>query len=252
MERSTDLQKKIDEFKRKISLTNDYMVFEPNSFDIFLDKVALKINHQVNDLNNNKMIKKILSSSLFVFKRTILSFWNSLKNISEKINLIRIKFDQLEKKIENQQNTINESLNTNRQIKNDLELLNRSIEKLSEKIIVNSENSKIINSNLTNTKDEKVKFYQEENVRLGGELLETKKKFDIVKSEIDKYEQQRSNLISKINSVNEALESTNIVTNVFENEVSKPKVSVVDHRNLEKNNDQKKDINEEIRKIFSK
>jgi len=252
MERSTDLQKKIDEFKRKISLTNDYMVFEPNSFDIFLDKVALKINHQVNDLNKNKMIKKILNSSLFVAKRTLLSFWNSLKNISEKINLIRIKFDQLEKKIEKQQNTINESLDTNRQIKNDLELLNRSIEKLSEKILVNSENSKIISPNLTNTEDEKVKFYQEENVRLGGELLETKKKFDIVKSEIDKYEQQRSNLISKINSVNEALESTNIVTNVFENEVSKPKVSVVDHRNLEKNNDQKKDINEEIRKIFSK
>ena len=252
MERSSDLQKKIDEFKGKVSLTNDYMVFEPNSFDIFLDKVALKINHQVNDLNNNKMIKKILKSSLFVARRTLLSFWNSLKNISEKVNLIRIKFDQLEKKIENQQNTINESLDTNRQIKNDLELLNRSIEKLSEKILFNSENSKIIKPNLTNTEDEKVKFYQEENVRLGGELLETKKKFDMVKSEIDKYEQQRSNLISKINSVNEALESTNIVTNVFENEVSKPKVSVVDHRNIQKAEPRVQDINEEIKKIFSK
>ena len=252
MERSSDLQKKIDEFKGKVSLTNDYMVFEPNSFDIFLDKVALKINHQVNDLNNNKMIKKILNSSLFVVKRTLLSFWNSLKNISEKVNLIRIKFDQLEKKIENQQNTINESLDTNRQIKNDIELLNKSIEKLSKKILVNSENSKIIKPNLTNTEDEKVKFYQEENVRLGGELLETKKKFDMVKSEIDKYEQQRSNLISKINSVNEALESTNIVTNVFENEVSKPKVSVVDHRNIQKAEPRVQDINEEIKKIFSK
>jgi len=252
MTRSTDLQKKIDEFKGKLSLTNDYMVLEPNSFDIFLDKVALKINHQVNDLNNNKMIKKILNSILFVAKRTLLSFWNSLKNISEKINLIRIKFDQLEKKIENQQNTINESLDTNRQIKNDIELLNKSIEKLSKKILVNSENSKIIKPNLTNTEDEKVKFYQEENVRLGGELLETKKKFDMVKSEIDKYEQQRSNLISKINSVNEALESTNIVTNVFENEVSKPKVSVVDHRNIQKAEPRVQDINEEIKKIFSK
>ena len=252
MKRSSELQKKIEEFKGKVFLSNNYMVFEPNSFDIFLDRVALKINHQVNNLNNNKMIKKILNSSLFVAKRTLLSFWNSLKNISEKINLIRIKFDQLEKKIENQQNTINESLDTNRQIKNDLELLNRSIEKLSEKILVNSENSKIIKPNLTNTEDEKVKFYQEENLRLGGELLETKKKFDMVKSEINKYEQQRSNLISKINSVNEALESTNIVTNVFENELSKPKVLVVDHKNLEKNNDQKQYINEEIRKIFSK
>ena len=74
----------------------------------------------------------------------------------------------------------------------------------------------------------------------------------MVKSEIDKYEQQRSNLISKINSVNEALESTNIVTNVFENEVSKPKVSVVDHRNIQKDEPKIQDINEKIKKIFSK
>ena len=94
MSNSQDLKKKIDEFKGKLTLTNDYMVFEPNSFDIFLDKIVLKINHRVNDLNNNKMIKKILSSSLFVVKKTILSFWNSLRNITEKLNLIKIKFDQ--------------------------------------------------------------------------------------------------------------------------------------------------------------
>ena len=120
MDNSLELKKKIDEFKGKMTLTNDYMVFEPNSFDIFLDKVVLKINRRVNDLNNNKMIKKILSSSILVVKRTILSFWNSLKNITEKLNLIKLKFDQLEQKIEHQQITINENLNTNKQIKEDL------------------------------------------------------------------------------------------------------------------------------------
>jgi len=252
MERSTDLQKKIDEFKRKISLTNDYMVFEPNSFDIFLDKVALKINHQVNDLNNNKMIKKILSSSLFVFKRTILSFWNSLKNITEKLNLIKIKFDQLEKKIEHQEIIINENLNSNKLIREDLDLLHKSIEKLTNNIQSNTVLPSVSNLNNANKENEKVIFYQEENLRIGGELLETKKKFDMVKSQIEKYELQRSNLIAKINSVNEALENTNVVTNVFENEISKPKVSIIDHKNLEKNNVQKQDISEEIRKIFSK
>ena len=85
MDNSLELKKKIDEFKGKMNLLNDYMVFEPNSFDIFLDKIFLKINHRANDLNNNKMIKKILSSSLFVAKRTLLSFWNSLKNISKRL-----------------------------------------------------------------------------------------------------------------------------------------------------------------------
>jgi len=252
MAKSSELKKRIEEFKGRITVSNDYVVFEPNNFDIFLDKVALKINHQVNDLNNNKMIKKILNSGLFVVKKTLLNFWGSLKNITDKVNLIKLKFDQLEKKIENQQFTINESLNTNIKIKHDLELLNQSIEKLTNKIQINSEISKNNNLNLVNPENDKVKFYQEENVRLGGELLETKKKFDMVKSEIDKYEHQRSNLISKINSVNEALESTNIVTNVFENEVSKPKVTVVDHRNIQKTQPEIQDIDEEIKKIFSK
>ena len=252
MSNSEDLKKKIDEFKGKMTLKSDYMVFEPNSFDIFLDKLVLKINHRVNDLNNNKMIKKILSSSLFVFKRTILSFWNSLKNITEKLNLIKIKFDQLEKKIEHQEIIINENLNSNKLIREDLDLLHKSIEKLTNNIQSNTVLPSVSNLNDANKENEKVKFYQEENLRIGGELLETKKKFDMVKSEIEKYEKQRSILINKINSVNQALENTNIVTNIFENEVSKPKVSIIDHKNLKKNYNQKQDINEEIRKIFSK
>jgi len=251
MSNSQDLKKKIDEFKGKMTLTNNYMVFEPNSFDLFLDKVVLKINHRVNNLNNNKMIKKILSSSILVIKRTILNFWNSLKNITEKLNLIKLKFDQLEQKIEYQQITINENLNTNKQIKEDLFLLHKSIEKLTNNIQSNTALPNVSNLDIANLENEKVKFYQEENLRIGGELLETKKKFDMVKSEIEKYEQQRSNLIAKINSVNEALDNTNVVTNVFENEISKPKISIIDHKNLEKNNAQKQDINDEIRKIFS-
>ena len=35
--------------------------------------------------------------------------------------------------------------------------------------------------------------------------------YDISKKEIEKYENQKSNLISKINSVNEALSDTNIL-----------------------------------------
>jgi len=252
MSNSQDLKKKIDEFKDKFTLTNDYMVFEPNSFDIFLDKIVLKINHRAKDLNNNKMIKKIINSSILVVKRTILNFWNSLKNITEKLNLIKLKFDQLEQKIEHQQITINENLNTNKQIKEDLFLLHKSIEKLTDNIQLNTALPNVSSLDISNLENEKIKFYQEENLRIGGELLETKKKFDMVKSEIEKYEQQRSNLIAKINSVNEALENTNVVTNVFENKISKPKVSIIDHKNLEKNNDQKLDINDEIRKIFSK
>src|SRR6056300_2050022 len=165
MNNSLELKKKIDEFKGKMTLTNNYMVFEPNSFDIFLDKVVLKINHRVNNLNNNKMIKKILNSSILVVKRTILNLWNSLKNITEKLNLIKLKFDQLEQKIQHQQVTINENLNTNKQIKEDLFLLHKSIEKLTDNIQSNTVRPNISTLNNLNLENEKVKFYQEENLR---------------------------------------------------------------------------------------
>ena len=77
--------------------------------------------------------------------------------------------------------------------------------------------------------------------------METKKKFEILKSEIDKYEQQRSNLISKINSVNDALNDTNVLTNVFNNDV-KPKINIIDHKNIQ--NKSKNEINEQIKNIF--
>ena len=78
--------------------------------------------------------------------------------------------------------------------------------------------------------------------------METKKKFEILKSEIEKYEQQRSNLISKINSVNDALNDTNVLTNVFINDV-KPKVNVIDHKKIETKSNL--DLNEQIKNIFS-
>ena len=44
---------------------------------------------------------------------------------------------------------------------------------------------------------------------------------------------QRSDLISKINSVNDALNDTNVLTNVFNNDVAK-KIDIKDHNNLRK------------------
>ena len=113
----------------------------------------------------------------------------------------------------------------------------------------NSENK--ISENLGHNSIARVDFYQEENVRLGSELLDTKKKFEILKSEIEKYEEQRSNLISKINSVNDAINDTNVLTNVFDNNV-KPKIQITDHNKIEKKDKGLVDLNEQVKNIFSK
>ena len=84
-------------------------------------------------------------------------------------------------------------------------------------------------------------------MRIGSELFETKKKFEILKSEIEKYEQQRSNLISKINSVNDVLKDTNILTNVFDNNIE-PKIKILDPRPSK--NEKILDLNNEVKSIF--
>ena len=64
---------------------------------------------------------------------------------------------------------------------------------------------------------------QDENLRISNELFESKKKLEIMKQEIDKYNKQRSNLINKINSVNEIVNDSNVLTSVFENNLQDQK-----------------------------
>jgi hypothetical protein len=70
-----------------------------------------------------------------------------------------------------------------------------------------------------------------------------------MKTEIEKFQNQRSNLIEKINSVNDAINDSNVLTNVFENSV-KPKVEIIDHKKIKKS--KTFDINSEVANIFAK
>ena len=92
------------------------------------------------------------------------------------------------------------SFELNSKLQKEIDLINKKLIDNNAKPFTDFRYDKITsighNSNESNTK---VDFYQEENLRLGSELVETKKKFEILKKEIEKYEDQRSNLISKIN-----------------------------------------------------
>ena len=186
-----------------------------------------------------------------IIKEKILKTLNSLidkissnKNFPvNKLNFDNTKIEKLDQKIDLQYQTIqNTFLESNKRLKKEISDLNIKIDEH-----LKNNNFKPAES-LGHNSSSRVDFYQEENVRLGSELMETKKKFEILKSEIEKYEQQRSNLISKINSVNDALNDTNVLTNVFSNDV-KPKVNVIDHKKIETKSNL--DLNEQVKNIFS-
>ena len=204
----------------------------------------------------------LMSKNIQIFKKFILLNFKKLKNVfiitlnkkiksrSQTASKLISKFELLEKKLDNQQLILEKSFNLNSKLQKEIDLINSKFaNNISIKSPIVSYDKTISIGHNSDNSNNKVDFYQEENLRLGSELVETKKKFEILKKEIEKYEDQRSNLISKINSVNEAINDTNVLTNVFDNDV-KPKIEVIDHNKLEVKTESKTNLNEKIKDIF--
>ena len=239
------LENKISNFKSNILQKEDFLIFEKNHFDLFIDNAFNFVEKILVFLDNNLKIKNKFITIIKMIK-------NSITKILEKILKSNQTFSNsklLEKRLDEQQKFIEQSVKENLELKKDINKINVSLSKLLEnpnQVLETKEPE-----NLGHNSIARVDFYQEENVRLGSELLDTKKKFDILKGELEKYQEQRSNLISKINSVNDAINDTNVLTNVFDNNV-KPKIDVVDHNKLKTKEENKVDLDQQVANIFAK
>jgi len=249
---SNELQVRIKTFKLKQLQKDDLLIIEKNKLDIILDN-CFNLTHSILLFVDDKL--KVQKNLIFILKMIKISITKILDKLLNSNELV-LKSKLLEKRMDEHQSFIELSVKENRELKNDISKINLALNKILENpnnILENSNNisENKISENLGHNSIARVDFYQEENVRLGSELLDTKKKFEILKSEIEKYEEQRSNLISKINSVNDAINDTNVLTNVFDNNV-KPKIQITDHNKIEKKNKGLVDLNEQVRNIFSK
>jgi len=232
---SQDLERKINLLRSKLDNKQGYFICEQ-------DIIGVKIEKYFNSII--MLFKNILKS---IKNNFIKKFYRLLVKKSNQTNKLLNKFENLEKKLDDQQKFLERNFELNSKLKNDIDTINNKIDTdlENQRADVLNDLSDVIGHNSSN----RVDFYQEENLRLGSELVETKKKFEILKNELDKYEDQRSNLISKINSINDEINNTNILTNVFENNVQ-PKVQITDHNKIPKK--EADDLNERVKAIFSK
>ena len=249
---SNELQVRINIFKLKQLQKDDPLIIEKNKLDIILDN-CFNLAHSILLFVDDKL--KIQKNLIFIIKMIKISITKLLDKLLNSNELVS-KSKLLEKRMDEHQSFIEFSVKENRELKKDLSKINSALNKILENpnnILENSKDNSEnkISENLEHNSIARVDFYQEENVRLGSELLDTKKKFEILKSEIEKYEEQRSNLISKINSVNDAINDTNVLTNVFDNNV-KPKINITDHNKFEKKDKSLVDLNKQIKNIFIK
>ena len=236
-ENSIKLKIKIEQFSSKFLSKDQIFVFEQNKFDIILDSIfnVLKIFLLP--------ISKFFLGSMMVIINKLLDF------ITQQ--------NEIKKKVLKQEEILSQNMKLNSVLSEQISQLNSKIDNMStlSDLDINLENNKIRSNKpdgkeIKNISNTEIDFYQKENLRISNELYETQKKFEIVKIEIEKFQNQRSNLIEKINSVNDVIQDSNIVTNVFENQNQENKINIQDPELKNKKN--KIDLDLEVKKIFAK
>ena len=232
---SDNLKEEINSFKNRFENKSQYFICEQ-------DIVGLSMNKYLD------IIENFISSNFRKFKNNFLiKIYKLIKKRSIETSKLLSKFELLEKKMDNQQLILERSFDLNSKLQKEIDYINSKISNNFDKSYPNNKDEKM--QTIGHNSNTKVDFYQEENLRLGSELVDTKKKFEILKNEIEKYENQRSDLISKINSVNDVINDSNVLTNVFENKIE-PKVNILDPQNIQKKDET--NLNEKVKAIFSK
>jgi len=225
--------------------------------DLNYKKKKLSISSELNEKLENKI--KNLENKLIEYKDIELDLSSKVKKLENYIFRSNTKNDEL-----SNQNKNLEKNNTELKTKidsvghidvyldeiNQLKLKNKDLENTIEKLKSYEDNNDQ-NINIIKELENKIKYYQEENIRISNQLYEANKRFDIIKSEIEVLQDQRSSLIAKINSVNDVISNSKIVTNVFQNSQPKNTQIIVDDP-INKKIEPIKDINDEIKNIFSK
>ena len=107
------------------------------------------------------------------------------------------------------------------------------------------------NNHDVNELQNKIKYYQQENVRIGSELFESNKKLVITKTSLNELQNHRSGLIEKINSINEVIKNENIVTSVFDSDLEQDTIKVIDaSKSTNKDTKDTNNLDEKIKNIF--
>jgi hypothetical protein len=241
-----------DLIEKNILLNNDNIKIKSelatyiNKDSISQSKI-IKLEEEIS--NNNNHLNETTSDNEKV-KSELAAYIN-------KDSISQSKIAKLEEEILNNNNLLNKTASNDEEIKSELNEYKNTEKNLREK---NQELQKSINdlkSNVNNNDsdktirelEDKIKHYQDENIRIGSELFELNKKFEITKESLSELQSNRSHLIEKINSINEVIKNENIVTSVFQGDVSNNKIKITDNNKPEKKNNE--DLDQEIKNIFS-
>ena len=234
-------------------ISSDTISKTKNSFlnDLATNDANSRKNYEIEDKIKNEIKIKIYN----LFKKKIKK--NTLKLIVDQ--QIEIKKFQKEINYLNENKKALEASNHNfvsnlDKITEDKKMLIEKNKKIQEELFSQKSNFKKSNL-LHNSSSEKLtelnnklKFSQDENLRLSSEVFNSRKKYNVIKKQLYDFELQKNQLSNQIQELNDTVNKSNLVTPSFINEL--PSEATEDIKKLGKNDVTQ--LNTSINKIFSK
>ena len=209
-----------------------------------------ELNQNMLDFQKNR--NHLQSEFIYKQKELIKKYENEIKEFQNLNKINNEKIVNLEEKNNDLKNKKEDEIN-------ELKNLNQ---KSNEKIL----DLKETNKNLKN-KDDKIKHYQNDNLRLSKELFENSKKLEDHKIQINKFENNKSQIQEQIYNLNKIISKNNIVKNHFDlfsqnkdvQNISKITVKekpdielTTNHENVEEKNKVLEELNLKTKDIFAK
>jgi len=213
------------------------------------------IENQENELKLLYQAKKLLDQNK-IQSDIINNQQKLIDNYKKDMDELKFNLNKVEKKLE-------ENIYSNR----NLVINNNEFKNTVSRYIVNNKKlqdtiNKIKNDNTEqiNEMSNKIKFYQEENIRLSSELNSVQNNYKIIKNNFAEIELEKNNIYKQIQELNNSLIKNNVVGTPFVKEIIKEDsinskvLNDISNNNLQedkKASKQHKDLDDEISDIFS-
>jgi len=264
-----NLRNKVNILKQtEANLKNSYQTLKNEHESVLLDNKNLEINKiqlnsEINELRisnevlqnnlnqvteNNKQLNKVIVE----LKTENNVHYNNLNQVTENNKQLDIENKDLKVDFDKTKNDLNEYIEKNRsneihnfELKNTVSRYIVNTKKIQEKLDL-AEKSNYLK---LEAQTGKVKFYQEENVRLSSELLAGQKKNTTIKENLNFIETEKEEISNKIKELNKSIdEKTNIITSNF----TKQDLVKTEEITETLNDKEQKSLDEVINRIFAK